>query len=759
MTASRFLRPALAACLLSAATMPMEGSAASGPPAKTPGQLTLDAIFSAGGNGHLASQLAWSPDGRHLTYLFKDERGNALWSLDTATPAARPEPLFRADDFKGRFRDKETFAVDNHFWSPRGDSLLVTSGGDLFLFSLGRRELTRLTETPETPAASGAPGAPEDPKFSPQGDRIAFVRDADLHLLDLASRKEVALTTGGKKDVTLNGVVDWVYGEEIWNRAPTAYWWSPDGRRIAYLQFDENPVEVYPIVDYSPKYPKVEWQKYPKAGEPNPRVRVGVVDTAGGPTTWMTTGGEEGDYLARVAWTEDGKELRIERLNREQTRLDLLRCSPTDGRCTPLLTEEHPTWVDLTNDFRPLAGGRFLWSSERSGWRRLYLHDADGREVRALTPEGWALDSLLAVTEDGRAVVSGYSTGPLGATDRQVLRVRIDGAGPAEKLGTAAGTNVALVAEKSGWFALTWGDGDHPNVTTVRRPDGSEAATLPSSPPLYDPAALPRWEYLTIDGPDRVRLPARLLKPAGFDPKRRYPAIVYHYGGPRSQVVANRWDTRGRDPWHKLMAMRGYAVFMVDNRSSLFFGRAGGDRDHRRMGNGNLEAQLAGVAYLKKLGWVDTSRLGLWGWSGGGANTLYCLFNAPGVWKAGVSGAPVTDWALYDTIWTERYLDRPQDNPEGYRLSSPLSFAENLKDRLLVVHGTADDNVHPQNTIVLTDKLVKAKISFEEAIYPRQKHGFLEESNRHFYDRMTEFFDRNLGEEVKVEDVEVREKR
>ncbi|HEV7516790.1 MAG TPA: S9 family peptidase, partial [Thermoanaerobaculia bacterium] len=647
---------------------------------------------------------------------------------------------------------KEVFALGEYFWSPRGDSLLVSSGDDLFLFSLGSRELSRLTET------KGGSPAPEDPKFSPQGDRIAFVRDADLHLLDLATHHEVALTTGGKKDVTQNGAVDWVYGEEIWNRSPTAYWWSPDGRRIAYLQFDESPVEVYPIVDYSPKYPKVEWQKYPKAGEPNPRVRVGVIDAAGGKTTWLATGGEEGDYLVRVAWTLDGKELRVERLNRDQTRLDLLRCHPEDGRCTPLLAEEHPTWVDLTNDFRPLPGGRFLWSSEKSGWRRLYLHDADGREIRDLTPEGWALDSLLAVTADGRAVVSGYSTGPLGAVDRQVLRVRIDD-GTLEKLATRPGTNVALVAEKSGWFALTWGDGDTPNVTTVRRPDGSEAATLPGAPPLYDPAALPRWEYLTIAGPDGVKLPARLLKPAGFDPERRYPAIVYHYGGPRSQVVVNRWDTRGRDVWHKWMATHGYAVFMVDNRSSLFFGRAGGDRDHRRMGNGNLEAQLAGVEYLKKLGWVDASRLGLWGWSGGGANTLYCLFNAPGVWKAGVSGAPVTDWALYDTIWTERYLDRPQDNPEGYRLSSPISFAENLKDRLLLVHGTADDNVHPQNTIVLTDKLVKAKIPFEEAIYPRQKHGFMEDSNRHFYLRMTEFFDRNLAEEVKVEGVEVREKK
>jgi dipeptidyl-peptidase-4 len=774
MTTSRFPRLALAVCLLTVCrfAMPSEGHAAPAPPSTPPkatgSELTLDAIFAPDGNGHTASQPAWSPDGRHLTYLWKDAQGEALWWLDvgaTSGPtsgatsgAAEPELLFRSADFKGRWKDKESFAVDDYQWSPRGDSLLVDSGGDLFLFSLGRRELYRLTE-PETANA-------ENPKFSPQGDRVAYVRDVDLHVVEIATRKDTQLTRGGKKNVLLNGVVDWVYGEEIWNRKPTAYWWSPDGRSIAYLQFDESLVESYPIVDYAPKYPSVDWQKYPKAGEPNPRVRLGVIGTdaaeidgAKRSTTWLQTGQAEGDYLARVAWTVQGGELRVERLNRDQTRLDLLRCSLGDGRCTPLLAEEHATWVNLNNDFRPLQDGRFLWSSEKSGWSRLYLYDEAGKEIRALTPEGWALESLEAVTEDGWAFVSGYSTAPLGATDRQALRVRIAD-GQVEKVATAPGTNSVLAAEKTGAYLHTWGDADHPNLAVVHRPDGSEVATLPRTEPHYDAAALPRWEYLEIDGPGGVKLPARLLKPAGFDPSRRYPAIVYHYGGPSSQVVTNNWDTRGRNAWHKWMATRGYAVFMVDNRSSLFFGRAGGDRDHRRMGNGNLEAQLAGVEYLKKLGWVDTSRLGLWGWSGGGANTLYCLFNAPGVWKAGVAGAPVTDWSLYDSIWTERYLDRPQDNPEGYRLSSPLSFAENLKDHLLLIHGTADDNVHPQNTIVLTDKLVKAKIPFEEAIYPRQKHGFKEDANRHFYERMTEFFDRTLGQpgdEVKVEGVEIRE--
>jgi dipeptidyl-peptidase-4 len=478
MTAPRFLRPALAACLLSA-TLPLEGNTASGPtlpPATSPSRLTLDAIFAPGGAGRAATQVAWSPDGRRLAYVWKDEHGEALWWLDLATGTS--EPLFRLDAWKGKWSDKETFGLDGYAWSPRGDFLLLASGGDLFRFSLGRHEVYRLTEKEGI----------EDPKLSPQGDRVAFVRDADLHLLDLGTHQETALTSGGKKDVTLNGIVDWVYGEEIWTRAPTAFWWRPDGQAIAYLQFDETPVEAYPIVDYSPKYPSVAWQKYPKAGEPNPRVRLGVADVGSGRTTWLATGGEEGDYLARVAWTPDGKELRVQRLNRDQNRLDLLRCRQEDGRCTPLHTEEHKTWIDLTNDFRPLPDGRFLWSSAKSGWRRLYLHGADGREVRPLTPEGWALTALDTLTADGWAYVTGHSTGSLGATDRQVLRVRIAD-GTVEKLATTSSPGATPTTRRSRPSIAPTAPGSRPSRGRRRpstsppcRAGSSSRSTVPRGP-------------------------------------------------------------------------------------------------------------------------------------------------------------------------------------------------------------------------------------------------------------------------------------
>jgi dipeptidyl-peptidase 4 len=688
-------------------------------PQETPPRLTVESALAP---DRRPAQHAWSPDGQRLTYLW-EEHGDgkeALWILDLGT-GKREILLQESGDFE----------IGDYDWSPRGDSLLLASKGDLYLLPLDTRQLRRLTRT-ETEE--------EDPSFSPDGARIAFVRGFDLYVLDVAKGRETRLTKGGEKNTSLNGTTSWVYWEEIWDRSPQAYWWSPDGSRIAYYHFDETPVGVYPLVNDTPLYPQVTWQKYPKAGEPNPGVKVGVVDLASGRTQWLQTGDPE-SYLARVAWTPRGDAVAVQRLNRDQTRLDLLRCSPASGSCSTLLTETWPTWINLGRDFFFLPDGRFLWGSERSGWRRLYLCGADGTLIRPVTPEGWAVTSLDGVADDGSwAVVTTLPTSGLGPIDRKVARLRLDGEGW-EVLTPEPGSHQAVISTKTGAWVHAWSTADVPVRSEVR--SAGAAIPLPPAPLAFDPEALPKWEFFTIPGPEGTQLPARLLRPEGFDPSRRYPAIVYHYGGPGSQVVDNSWNPR--NTWHKLMAQRGFAVLSVDNQSSLFFGKAGEDRDHRRFGTVNLAAQLAAVDYLKSLPWVDGSRIGLWGWSGGGTNTLYCVLNRPGVWKAAVAGAPVTDWKLYDTIWTERYLDRPQDNPEGYRDSSPVTYAANLTDHLLIVHGLADDNVHPQNTIVMSGELIKAGRPFEQAVYPGQKHGLRGASMYHFFARMTEFFERELA--------------
>jgi dipeptidyl-peptidase 4 len=744
-----------AAGILILCAPPLAAAAPAHPPV-----LSYDAIFTEDVNGRAPSQLAWSPDGRTLAYVYDDGRGAALWSLDTATgkteellhPAALPQTAPKG-------QKAESVEIDSAQWSPRGDSLLLEANGDLYLLALPGRALRRLTSTD---------AEEKDPKFSPDGTRVAFVRGADLHLLDLASGREQALTTGGKENEILNGTPDWLYYEEIWHRFPTAYWWSPDGTRIAYERFDENGVPVHPLVDERVQAPKVTWQKYPKPGETNPKVRVGVLDLASGKTAWMETGGApDHEYIARVEWTPDGSALAVQAMNRGQSRLDLLRCTAADGRCGTLVSESSPAWVNPVDDLRFLPGGRFLWSSERNGWRRLYLYEADGRLVRQVSPDGWVVTSVDRTPEAGEkepwVLFTGYRTdGPaavLGAIDRQVVRAGLGGGssgGRIEVLTAGPGSHAAQAAPRTGHWVHTWSTADEPERSEVRLAGGGRVLPLPSAPPSkYDPAALPRSEFLTIPGPDGTALPARLIKPAGFDPGRRYPVITFQYGGPSSQTVVNRWDKGRRTLFHKRMAQLGFAVLTVDGRNTIFFGKEGEALDFRHMGEANLEAQLAGVAYLKAQPWADTANLGLWGWSGGGFTTLYCLLHRPGVWKAGVAGAPVTDWHLYDSVYTERFLRTPQENEDGYRSSSPINEAGHLKDHLLIVHGLSDDNVHAQNSVEMIDRLVHAGLPVEEAFYPGEKHGMKPVSIRHFFERMEEFWTRTL-QAVEVGDVEVR---
>jgi dipeptidyl-peptidase-4 len=718
-------------------------AAAEKPPGSPP-RLTIEAALAPDAFGRRPTQQAWSPDGRRLIYLWDEGSGKALWLLDATT--GRSEVLTRLADLG---EEDKTLDLDAFSWSPQGDSLLLVAKGDLYLLPVDAArpragKLRRLTKTESEES---------DARFSPDGRRIAFVRNLDLYVLDVATTEETRLTDDGRENTTLNGINDWVYGEEIWSREPRAYWWSPDSAHLAYYHFDERSVGIYSLLNDAPLYPEIVLQKYPKAGTTNPQVKIGVADLATGRTTWMQTG-DPNAYLARLEWTPRSDAVAIERLTRDQKRLDLLRCGAAGGACATLLTENWRTWINLGRDFRFLPDGRFLWGSERSGWRRLYLYDAEGRLIRPATPEGWQVTALDTLADDGTwALVTAFPTAGLGPIDRRVARVRLDAAEPSwEVLTPEPGWHQALASPRTGSWVHSWSDANTPPRSEVRLA-GGRTVPLPSLPSKLDASALPKWEFLTIPGPDGSALPARLLKPAGFDPSRRYPVIVYHYGGPGSQEVSNNWGARGI--WHKLMAQRGFAVLTVDNQSSLFFGKPGEDRDYRRFGTVNLAGQLAGVDYLKTLPWVDASRLGLWGWSGGGSNTLYCILNRPGVWKAAIAGAPVTDWKLYDSIWTERYLDRPQDNPEGYRDSSPLTYAAKLKDHLLIVHGLADDNVHPQNTVQMSDALVKAGIQFEQAFYPGQKHGFRPAESRHFYQRAMDFFERELMG-VEVGNVEIK---
>jgi dipeptidyl-peptidase-4 len=695
----------------------------------------FDSIFAKGGNGKVPSSLDWSPDGDRLAYLWGDGDVNALWVMEMSDLSTRIVSWEKDDD-----------PLDDFHWAPDASSLLIESDGDLSVLELESGKTIRLTETE---------AKEEDPKFSPDGAQIAFVRKADLWRIDIDSREETRLTTDGVPDLVLNGQTDWVYWEELWDRDSTGHWWSPTSTHIAFYRFDDSGVGIYPLLPFNDEdvqegipasYSKARMQRYPKAGTTNPSVSIGIIELATGETTWLdTTTGEEA-YLARVDWIPGGERVAVQRLNRDQNRLELLSCAIIDGGCTTLLTEEATTWINITFDLRFLTDGSFLWSSEKTGWRSLALYKADGSLERDLSVDGWTVDQVNALVESENSVVwTGYPTGTLGARHRIVVTQSLED-GSFQKLTDENRWSSAKASETSGRMAVVSSTANEPAIAEIYDLEGEKHGDLFTSAPLYDPSSLPKWKHLTIPGPDGAELPAALLEPVGREDGTKHPAIMYHYGGPASQVVSDSWGRRGRSQWHKLMALNGYAVLMVDNQASNYFGKTGADRQHRRFGPLNLAAQLAGVAYLESLGYVDTGRIGLWGWSGGGHNTLYSILNSPGTWKAAVAGAPVTNWYFYDTIWTERYLDHPEDNRDGYRDSSSSTYADRLEDALLIVHGTADDNVHPQNTMMMTSKLVEAGKPFEQAIHPAQKHGFESAHSRHFYERMTEFFDRHLAE-------------
>lgn len=740
----RFLWPAVL-CTLIAMPVSVLADDVTADDVTTDDPMGFEDLFRPELDGTLAEDLEWRPGSHQLRLTWDGGDGEHYVLFDALS--GEHQVLATPADLRGGDEALAESDIADLRFMPSGDGLLYAMEGDLYHFSLLDKTVQRLT---------ASQGDEEMVEPSPDSRKLAYVRHNDLYMLDLEAFRqgrggEQRLSEDGEPDVVFNGITDWVYWEEIWGRDATASWWNGEGSHLAYYHIDDREVSVYPLVDTSELHPKVTMQRYPKAGDALPKVEFRVVDVATKRTVRLDTGDDPDVYLARLHWHPDGKQLLVQRLNREQTQIDLLLCQASDGSCDLLMSEQWPTWINLGDEFTFLADGGFLWSSEKSGWKHLYLHDAQGRELRRLTPEGWSVTSLDHVDEaNDRLVFTAYGTGTLGASERHVFTAPLSG-GEARQLTSSVGWHSALVSASGDWVH-TVSDADTPPLQMVRRLDDVTVHALPHIPPTDTIAALPRWRFFTLDGPEGSKLPAQIMLPTDLQPTRRYPVIMYHYGGPASQVVARRWRDDGlRGLWHKYLATRGYVLLAVDNQASSYFGKQGEDRLHRRFGDVELAGQLAAVDYLKTLPWVDSQRIGLWGWSGGGSHTLYSLLRRPGVWKAGISGAPVTAWGYYDAIWMERYLDHPADNVEGYETSSPLTHAANLQDALLLIHGTADDNVHAQNSLNLATAFIEAGVPFDLALYPGAKHSFSsfkESGRRHLIRRMTDFFDRHLMAEA-----------
>ena len=675
------------------------------------------------------SRVRWRPGHEQVSYVRDDDSGPAMWIYDVSSGKAHQVELAASVD-PGTYQ-----------WSSGGNKLLFQGEGDLWIFDVQTSQMKRLTHDAQKE---------EEPTFSPTGDRVAFVKQNNIYTLSLETGKITQLTTDGTR-LILNGTLDWVYKEELADRATgRSYEWSPNGKEIAYLQLNDGPVPQYPLVHFLSRHVHLTIQRFPQAGDPNPVASFHVVSADGGPIkTWVSHNPSfPVEYFApRFTWTPDSKSISFLTLNRDQTE-EVAHLWNVDSGTDGILVVEHDKyWINSLNPPTFLSGGRFLWLSERDGWMHLYLYSMDGKLIKKLTNGDWMIDrplfSDLPMFQLGgdSGWVYFLSTNP-DPRQRQIYRVRLDGT-DLERISKQPGTHIFLLSPDGRYYVDKFSDYKTPPVTRLYKSDGEELATLDKPVNHLGDYELGTTEFVTLKAPDGTKLYARLVKPPNFDPHKKYPVIVKVYGGPEVQMVTDSWGVTSLND--QLFAERGYILWILDNRGSWGRGHAFETPIFEHLGQQELRDQLAGVKYLESLPYVDSSRMGIWGWSYGGFMTLYTLTHAPDVFKCGAAGGPVTAWKFYDSIYTERYMRTPQANPDGYMESSPLEAAGNLRARLLLMHGVDDDNVHLQNTINFIEALIRDGKSYQLYLQPGEKHGFTHYSARlYLINRLLKFFDNNL---------------
>ncbi len=731
-------------------------------------KLTIERLFASPGlSGASLRSPRISPDGQLVTYLLgkTDARGQLdLWAYDIASQKHRllvdsaslapAGTAISAEEAQRRERQRSSSfrGIVEYYFSPDSQRLLVPIGGDLYVYDLKSAPADAVIRITDTPAYE------TDARFSPGGRYVSFVRNKNLVIYDLQTSQETAITTNGAGLVSF-AMAEFIAQEEMGRR--TGYWWSPDDSRIAVTRVDESTVAEVERFEITADAVKVVKQRYPAAGMANARVQLFVYRSGSGDSPVEVDLGEDPDvYLARVNWFPDSNTLAVQQQSRDQKTLTLLAADADSGATRELLQERSTAWVDLHSELRFLEQSpQFIWASSRSGFRHLYLYENDGTLVRQLTTGDWSVlgngftPALKSIDEE-RGTLYFVATADT-ILERHLYSVSLDGSEP-QRLTVPGGWHSITVSKDSSVFLDRFSSPDQPQSVTLYTITGKPLSVMvanrldddhPYAPYLDEHLPV---EFGTLRASDGQTLHYQLIKPRDLVPGRRYPVIVDVYGGPGAQRVSRSWGSSARSNsgyFRQFLAQNGYIVFTLDNRGSGSRGVKFETALLGKMGSVEVEDQVAGVRFLNSLPFVDSERIGIFGWSYGGYMALMCVMQAPDVFAAAVAGAPVTDWKLYDTHYTERYMGTPQDNAAGYAASNVLTYADGLQGELLIIHGMADDNVLFTNSTILFKRLQDLNKPFEIMAYPGSKHGLMRsrKTGQHAYATVKRFFDRTLA--------------
>ena len=637
----------------------------------------------------------------------------------------------------------EVTSIDSYSFDKNEKQILIAANtnsifrrsftADYFVYDIASKKVSRFTSN-----------AIQEPAFSADGTKISYVFENNLYVYDQISAASIQITQDGKKNHIINGITDWVYEEEF--AFVKAYDWNSAGNKIAYIKFDETEVPEFSMDMYNQGlYPTQEVFKYPKAGEKNAIVSLYIFDLKSGTTKKINLGNYKDFYIPRIKWTNDATILSVQVMNRHQDNLDLHFVDANSGVSKIVLNEKDKAYVDVTDNLTFLKDNSFIWTSEKDGFNHIYHYDKSGKLKKQITSGKWEVTNYYGFDENSGTIY--YQSVENGSINRDVYSIKIDGKSKA-RLSSKIGTNSATFSPNFQYFINTYSSATvAPTYTLNQSKTGAVVKTIVSNEVVeqklakYDVAPKEFFELTTEKG---HKLNAWMIKPKDFDATKKYPVFMYQYSGPGSQEVANKWNSTN-DYWFMMLAQQGYIVACVDGRGTGFKGAAFKKCTQKELGKYEVEDQIDAAKVFGKYNYVDASRIGIFGWSYGGFMASNCLFQGADVFKTAIAVAPVTSWRYYDSIYTERYMQTPQENASGYDNNSPINHVSKLKGNFLLIHGTADDNVHVQNTMKMVEALVQANKQFDWAIYPDKNHGIYGGKTRlQLYTKMTNFIKEKL---------------